>query len=244
MGEYRPSQTMTQAPSLHDLNGVWVLDKHLSANIPSILKLQRLPFLLRKAITSPSTPIHLHVTTYTTANPNGETKIHLDLIQRTPGLGLGLVPVIEDKRVLDWVEGWHEDLVFGKVRTRSRLVSGVKGNDKGGRKGRMRPDVGVCVSVKKEVEEGVGIFLRGERGIDDDGVLGGDVSKDEIDGEDGQFWVQTLEINDKAGWSAETIWGFEMVDSARCLTSRVVAVDGKGNYQLGRCVFRLLSRGD
>ncbi|KAL5336929.1 hypothetical protein BJX70DRAFT_400108 [Aspergillus crustosus] len=240
MGEYIAPEAQREAPCLQELNGVWVLEKHLSSNIPSILKLQRIPFLLRKAITSPSTPIHLHITTYKTLSQDTtEPKIHLDHVQRTPGLGLGLIPVIEDKRVLDWVEGLHEDVVFGKVRTRSRLVFG---SDRSG--------VGVCLAVGEGREEEVGKFLRGDVGVDCNGapVVGcnnGSQGETGAEGEDegnGTFWVQTLEINDKAGWSAETIWGYEVVNGERHLTSRVMVVDRKGNYQLGRCVFRFLER--
>ncbi|KAL2808785.1 hypothetical protein BJX63DRAFT_408125 [Aspergillus granulosus] len=240
-----PLTRPSSRPSMQDLNGTWLLEKHLSSNIPLILKLQKIPFLVRHAITS--SPIHLTITQYTETDAKGQKQIHLDLVQRTAGsFGLG---VIEDKRVLDWVERNHEDFVFGEVLTRSRFVGGKKVNGEGDASVK-RPDVKVNVSVEggEEQQEMVGRFLRGEVGVDGDcmeGFLvedGEEEAGDEAEREGKGLWIHTLEINEKTAWTVETVWGFAMVKGERYLTSRVVAVNGKGKFQLGRMVFRFLSR--
>ncbi|KAJ0424756.1 hypothetical protein BJY00DRAFT_247701 [Aspergillus carlsbadensis] len=223
-------------PSMQDLNGTWLLEKHLSSNIPLLLKLQKIPFLIRHAITS--SPVHLILTQYTETNGKGQKKTHLDLVQRTAGT-LSL-PVIEDKRVLDWVEREHEDFVFGKVLTRSVFVRGSVSD-----RGVVRPDFEVNVQVK-EGQEVIERFLRGEVDVDGcetEGFLVEEEGEVETraDGEGRGLWVHTLEINEKSAWSAETVWGFEMVKGERYLTSRVVVVNGKGKYQLGQMVFKFLS---
>ncbi|KAL3449568.1 hypothetical protein BJX65DRAFT_272582 [Aspergillus insuetus] len=215
-------------PSMQDPNGTWLLEKHLSSNIPLLLKLQKIPFLIRHAITS--SPVHLILTQYTKTNAEGQKQTHLDLIQRTAG-SLSL-PVIEDKRVLDWVEREHEDFVFGRVLTRSVFVRGSVSD-----KGAARPDFDVNVRVK-EGQEVIERFLRGEIDVDEGQTDGFLVEKEEGKG----LWVHTLEINEKSAWTAETVWGFEVVKGERYLTSRVVVVNGKGKYQLGRMVFKFLSR--
>ncbi|CEN62351.1 hypothetical protein ASPCAL08987 [Aspergillus calidoustus] len=230
-----PDARPASRPSMQDLNGTWVLETHLSSNIPLLLKLQKIPFLIRHAITS--SPVHLILTQYTETNAKGQNQTHLDLVQRTAG-SLTL-PVIQDKRVLDWIEREHEDFVFGKVLTRSVFVRGNVSD-----KGVAKPDFEVKVHVK-DGQEVIERFLRGE--IDVDGsetgefLVEGEVGNG-VDEERKGLWVHTLEINEKSAWTAETVWGFEMVKGERYLTSRVVVVNGKGKYQLGRMVFRFLSR--
>ncbi|KAL3463334.1 hypothetical protein BJX64DRAFT_287587 [Aspergillus heterothallicus] len=238
-----PPRHQGSRPSMQDLNGTWILEKHLSSNIPLILKLQKIPFLIRHAITS--SPIHLTLTQYTESDSKDQKQVHLDLVQRTAGtLSLG---VIEDQRVLDWVEREHEDFVFGKVLTRSQFVDGRPGNGEGDA-GIMRPDIETHVNVEggNEQQEMVRRFLRGEIGADGErteGFLVEDQDSEEEARSKGKgLCVHTLEINEKSAWTAETVWGFEMVKGERYLTSRVVAVNGKGKYQLGRMVFQLLSR--
>ncbi|KAL3491150.1 hypothetical protein BJX62DRAFT_205617 [Aspergillus germanicus] len=223
-------------PSMQDPNGTWLLEKHLSSNIPLLLKLQKIPFLIRHAITS--SPVHLILTQYTETDAKGQEQTHLDLIQRTAGT-LSL-PVIEDKRVLDWVEREHEDFVFGKLLTRSMFVRGSISDS-----GVVRPDFEVNVHVK-EGQEVIERFLRGEIDVDGDQTDGLLVEEEGVGtgaAEEGKgLWVHTLEINEKSAWTAETVWGFEVVKGERYLTSRVVVVNGKGKYQLGRMVFKFLSR--
>ncbi|KAL2795727.1 hypothetical protein BJX66DRAFT_162448 [Aspergillus keveii] len=226
-------------PSMQDPNGTWLLEKHLSSNIPLLLKLQKIPFLIRHAITS--SPVHLILTQYTETDAKGQAQTHLDLIQRTAGT-LSL-PVIEDKRVLDWVEREHEDIVFGKLLTRSVFVRGNVSD-----KGAVRPDLEVNVRVR-EGQEVIERFLRGEIDVDGgqtDGFLVEEEEGVETGADEGGkgLWVHTLEINEKSAWRAETVWGFEMVKGERYLTSRVVVANGKGKYQLGRMVFKFLSRED
>ncbi|KAL4916211.1 hypothetical protein BDW62DRAFT_202888 [Aspergillus aurantiobrunneus] len=208
-------------------------EKHLSSNIPLILKLQKIPWLLRKAIDA--SPIHLHITQYTRADPKThEPRTPLDLVQRTSA-GLG---VIVDNRVLDWEERMHENYVFGRVITRAMFIAGEEEG---------RPDVRVCVDGGGRDQEEVARFLRGEVYADGVGTGAGGFLVEAGSGSGGGeesgsgLWVQTLECSEASAWSAETIWGFEMVNGERYL-SRVVAVVGKGKYQLGRCVFGLLNR--
>ncbi|KAL2835913.1 hypothetical protein BJY01DRAFT_252291, partial [Aspergillus pseudoustus] len=221
-------------------------EKHLSSNIPLLLKLQKIPFLIRHAITS--SPIHLTLTQYSETDTKGQKQTHLDLVQRTAGsLSLG---VIEDKRVLDWVERVHEDFVFGKLLTRSRFVSKRCGDGEEEEEEEadiVRPDIEVNVHVEggKEQQEMVGRFLRGEIGVNGERTEGFLVEDQDCEGGENErkgLWVHTLEINEKSAWIAETVWGFEMVKGERYLTSRVVTVNGKGKFQLGQMVFKFLSR--
>jgi hypothetical protein len=161
---------------------------------------QKIPFLIRHAITS--SPVHLILTQYTETDAKGQKQTHLDLVQRTAG-SLSL-PEIEDKRVLDWMEREHEDFVFGKVLTRSVFVRGSVSD-----KGVVRPDLEVNVRVK-EGQEVIERFLRGDIDVDG-GQTEGFLVEEERDvgigadkGRKG-LWVHTLEINEKSAWTAETV---------------------------------------
>jgi hypothetical protein len=112
--------------------------------------------------------------------------------------------VIEDKRVLDWVEREHEDFVFGKLLTRSVFVRGNVSD-----KGAVRPDLEVNVRVK-EGQEVIERFLRGQIDVDGgqtDGFLVEEKEGVETGADEGGkgLWVHTLEINEKSAWRAETV---------------------------------------
>ena len=60
--------------------------------------------------------------------------------------------------------------------------------------------------------------------------------------EDGVFGQSWVESTDK-GWTAEQIWGFEMVDGERRYTRRVVVAKGKTAI-LGWLVYDYVSKND
>ncbi|KAJ6188585.1 hypothetical protein N7519_003493 [Penicillium mononematosum] len=211
------------------LNGHWVLNKDLTSEPDPILKLQKVSWLLRKAFGLAT--IYLHISQYQTpASETTEPSTHIDFNQTASA---GLAPT-EEKRILDWEIRDHQDYFFGEVKAQCELVHGAVDAD-----GIVRPEFefqtpNVNAQIKK--------FMRGE--IEVDGGKSGGFIVEDWSGmvEEGPgLWVHTFERNDKSGWTAEQIWGFEMLGDSRYFSRRVVVMTTKGKYLCGRIVFDFVS---
>jgi len=102
--------------TIKDLSGTWVLNKTLSDDTDSVLALQGIGWLTRKAIAMAT--ITLHIKQY---EKDGVT--HIDISQ----VATGGIKTQEDRTLnYEWAE--HVDSVFGKLRGRSRFsaIGGVE----------------------------------------------------------------------------------------------------------------------
>lgn len=211
--------------TIDDLNGVWVMDKTLSNDIEPILQLQEVSWLLRKAIGLAKATIT--ISEYTEIDSvTSKPIVHLDIAQTLTG---GLAGTTE-KRILSWTENKHEDYIFGRVVGQSRMFRGAKDED-----GRVRPYVEV---QSKPDDEEIRKFLRGEILPDRSPAEGFlvDEPKSDTFGEGEGLWMQSVARNVDLGWTAEQIWGFEMVTGERRHTRRIAVVNAAGAYVLVRVV--------
>ncbi|KOC13003.1 hypothetical protein F9C07_9562 [Aspergillus flavus] len=236
--------------TIGNLNGNWVMNKGLSGEIDPILKLQGVPWLLRKAMAAVT--LYINITTYQTPQPEtGEPVTNIDFNQ-TAGGKLGGTT---EKRTLSWEIKEHKDYIFGEVQGQSEFVHGSP--DSGGH---IRPDFELQTEVDNAQE--VKTFLRGENHLDSpDGT--GFI----YEGSEGA-WVHTFERSVSSGWTAEQvgylddplfilqrqlvksilltveltciwlqIWGFELIDNKRHFTRRIVVANAGGRYLCLRLVF-------
>ncbi|CAP80491.1 hypothetical protein E8E15_010622 [Penicillium rubens] len=210
------------------LNGHWVLNKDLTSEPDPILKLQKVSWLLRKAFGLAT--IHLHISQYQTpASESTEPSTHIDFNQTAAGLA-----PTEEKRILDWEIRDHQDYFFGEVKAQCEFVHGAVDAD-----GIVRPEFefqtpNVNAQIKK--------FMRGEIEVDGSKSAGFIVEDWSGMADEGPgLWVHTCERNDKSGWTAEQIWGFEMLGDSRYFSRRVVVMTTKGEYLCGRIVFDFVS---
>ncbi len=151
--------------------------------------------------------------------------------------------------MLDWTERDHEDRIFGKVKGKSRMFEGFGSGDNGFK---MEGKGG-------EVDER---FLKGE--VDKDGRTEADKAADkEAEGAEReettqrneditsttagwldensarhvQSWVLNVDDTAAGGWTAEQVWGFEMVDQKRYYTRRVVVRKDDDKVERARLVY-------
>ncbi|KAJ5164382.1 uncharacterized protein N7500_006212 [Penicillium coprophilum] len=216
-----------QVITIENLNGHWVLNKDLSSEADPVLKLQKVPWLLRKAFKFAT--IYIQVTQYETPSETTQPSTNIDFLQ-TATAGLAET---KEERVLDWKISDHEDYFFGQVHAQSELVHGVTDTD-----GIARPGFELkTANANREIEK----YLRGE--VEADGrKSGGFIVEDSM--AEGGLWVHTFERNDKSGWTAEQIWGFEMFGGERYFSRRVVVMTTKGEYMCGRIVFDFVKHRD
>ncbi|KAJ6090097.1 hypothetical protein N7486_008912 [Penicillium sp. IBT 16267x] len=211
--------------TIKNLNGQWVMDAKLSDSTDPILALQGVSWFLRKAL--PYATVTLHVKQY--ADSENPLVYHIDIDQIITGGITGT----KEPRTLDWEERSHVDAIFGTVHGRSRMFRGAKGDD-----GKTRPALDVQSNVgQSEADAKVQKFLRGEiqpDGSASEGFLVDDEGTEFGEGEG--LWVQSYVVNQEAGWTAEQVWGFELVEGERRYTRRV-AVIKDGKFELGRLVY-------
>ncbi|KAJ5086755.1 hypothetical protein NUU61_008062 [Penicillium alfredii] len=256
--------------TIKNLNGEWVMDSTLSNPTDSILALvwtflslsqsrgyigcfserlhcekresnteepstnnspkQGMSWFLRKAL--PYATVTLHVHQYT--DTESPLVYHIDIDQVITGGITGS----KEARKLDWEEREHVDNIFGKLQGRSRMFRGAKADD-----GKVRPSVDVHTKVgESEADAKVQKFLRGEVLVDgsaSDGFIVDDEGAEFGDG-DG-LWMQSFVRNEESGWTAEQIWGFELVEGERRYTRRV-AVTKDGQVELARLVYTFQQR--
>ncbi|CDM35259.1 hypothetical protein DTO013E5_6693 [Penicillium roqueforti] len=211
------------------LNGRWVLNKDLTSEADPILKLQKVPWLLRKAFEFAT--IYIQISQYQT--PASETSQPSTSIDFTQTATAGLAATKEE-RVLDWKVLDHEDYFFGEVKAQSEFVHGVI--DAGGI---IRPEFELQTAMSNDQ---IKQYLRGE--IQEDGSKSTGFLVEDWSGmsEEGPgLWVHTFERNVKSGWTAEQIWGFEMFGDSRYFSRRGVIMTTRGEYMCGRIVFDFVS---
>ncbi|KAJ5082734.1 hypothetical protein N7532_011777 [Penicillium argentinense] len=216
--------------TIKNLSGQWVMDATLSNPTDPILALQGMSWFLRKAL--PYATVTLHVHEYPdSANPK---VYHIDVDQVITGGISGS----KEARTLDWTSREHVDNIFGTLSGKSRHFRGAKGED-----GKIRPAVEVQTSVgKPEDDAKVQKFLRGEilsDGSASDGFLVDEEGEEFGEGEG--LYMQSFVQNNENGWTAEQIWGFELVDGERRHTRRV-AVTKAGKVELARLVYTFEAR--
>ncbi|KAL4998437.1 hypothetical protein BDV10DRAFT_167057 [Aspergillus recurvatus] len=232
--------------------GRWAMDKALSSDLEAILKLQGLSWPLRKMVCLAGVRIEMSVApgevdSSRTPDPT-ETVITVDVTPiGTPG-GIGASTEV---RKMDWSPFEKIDFLFGLCQERSQFAYAKDGGDKLGIPGKgagMYPDVEMQTKVG---DLRAGRFLRGE--INEDGSdsfwdttgQGGAAGETEKGGKmDRPVWVHTFVRNlQGGGWTAEQIWGFEIIDGERYHTRRVVVANTKGQYVLARLVHKYLGEG-
>ncbi|KAJ5850036.1 hypothetical protein N7455_009892 [Penicillium solitum] len=207
------------------LTGHWVLNKDLTSEADPILKLQKVPWLIRKAFGLAT--IYIQITQYQTQiSETSQPSTNIDFNQ-TATAGLAAT---KEERVLDWKMSDHEDYFFGKVQAQSEFVHGVIDAH-----GIVRPGFELRTdNANAEMKK----YLRGEteaEGRKSEGFIVEDWSGMSEEGPG--LWVHTFERNVKSGWTAEQIWGFEMFGDSRYFSRRVVVMTTKGQYICGRIVF-------
>ncbi|KAL4816676.1 hypothetical protein BDW67DRAFT_175300 [Aspergillus spinulosporus] len=147
-------------------------------------------------------------------------------------------------RKMDWSPLERDDFLFGLCQEQSHFVYPREGGDEheNVEKGKgVYPDVEMQTKLN---DLRAGRFLRGE--INEDGsesfwdLTGRTGGVEEKGGQqDGPAWVHTFVRNLRGnGWTAEQIWGFEIINGERCHTRRVVVANTKGQYVLARLVYK------
>ncbi|KAJ5773119.1 hypothetical protein N7457_008015 [Penicillium paradoxum] len=213
--------------TIEHLSGEWILNKALTSETDPILKLQKVSWLLRKAFGLAT--IYLQISQSKPASDT-DPATRIDFTQ-TASAGLAGT---KEERVLDWKIADHEDYFFGVVQGQCEFVHGVTDHD-----GIIRPDFELLTS---EVNDQIKQYLRGEIEVDGSKSAGFLVEEQSEMPEKGPgLWVHTSEKNVKAGWTAEQIWGFEMIGEVRYFSRRVVVMTTKGQYICGKLVFDFVS---
>ncbi|CAI7620300.1 unnamed protein product [Penicillium discolor] len=210
--------------TIESLTGHWALNKDLTSEADPILKLQKVPWLIRKAFGFAT--IYIQITQYQTQTSEISQPSTIINFNQTATAGLAAT---KEERVLDWKMSDHEDYFFGKIQAQSEFVHGVITD------GIVRPGFELQTdNVNAEIRK----YLRGE--IEADGKKSEGFIVEDWSGMSEQgpgLWVHTFERNVKSGWTAEQIWGFEMFGDSRYFSRRVVVMTTKGQYICGRIVF-------
>ncbi|KAJ5217194.1 hypothetical protein N7468_010202 [Penicillium chermesinum] len=209
--------------TIKNLNGKWVMDSTLSDPSDSILALQGMSWFLRKAL--PYATVTLYVKEYPDSS---DPKVyHIDVDQVITGGITGT----KEARTLDWQERDHKDAIFGTVKGRSRFLRARKED------GVARPAVEFCTKAGGEEDARLQKFLRGETLIDGSASQGFEIDAvgDEF-GEGEGLFLQNFVDNEESKWTAEQIWGFEIINGERRHTRRV-AVTKNGKVEIARLVY-------
>ncbi|KAJ5754155.1 uncharacterized protein N7511_008308 [Penicillium nucicola] len=217
--------------TIDTLNGNWILNKALSSEIDPVLKLQNVSWIFRKALAL--TDICLRISTsYSTGL---EPTATIEFLQ-TPSMGK-LASTIE-KRTLDGETRHHSDYLFGAVLFRSVFVRGSSGTED-------VSSLGPVFEVQtKSSGTDVERFLRGKTIPDESKVVpssGGflveEPESDQAQSQSGGLWVHSFERSVELGWTAEQVWGFEMIHGHRYFTRRVAVSGAEVKYICGRFVY-------
>ncbi|KAJ5971961.1 uncharacterized protein N7479_001879 [Penicillium vulpinum] len=209
--------------TLQNLSGKWEMDSTHSNPADPLLSLQGMGWVMRKAISYAT--VTIYVKQY--ADSEDATLIHVDAQQVLTGGIQGT----KEERKLDWQEREHVDHIFGKLKGRSRHLAAAKGED-----GLVRPVIEIQTKVgNPEADAKVQKFLTGETLID--GSKSEGFLAEEGEGAFLQSWV----VNSESGWTAEQVWGFEIIDGERRHTRRVVISKG-GKVASARLVYAFKER--
>ncbi|KAK2865417.1 hypothetical protein FQN49_003595 [Arthroderma sp. PD_2] len=188
--------------TVHNLTGTWRMDATLSDSTDPTLQLQGISWFTRKAIGLAT--ITLHVKQYTE-----NEVVHIDIAQTLTG---GISGTTE-KRELGWNTKEHTDHIFGSVKGQTRFIGSKKDGSK------TVPAIEIQTKVGKEEEDAaVAKFFNGDVLADGSASDGWAVDESEGDEPFLQSWVQSVDN----GWTAEQVWGFEVINGARYYTRRIV----------------------
>ncbi|KAL4916757.1 hypothetical protein BDW62DRAFT_218577 [Aspergillus aurantiobrunneus] len=208
--------------TMKTLKGSWTLDKSVTDDTDSILKLQGVGWLTRKGIGAAT--LTLHFTSTVEPTPSSTDPVtHLTMRQTLTGG----IPGSTEERIMDWTERERSNHIYGDVLTRSQLINGARDDS-----GAVRPDLVLQSKTTVDaIAEEIKTFLRGgvpylASGQDEDG-----------DKEYPDLYIHDFGWNEKSGWTAEQIWSIEVIDSQRYLTRRVAVVREDG-YELARLVYK------
>ncbi|KAL4973691.1 hypothetical protein BDW66DRAFT_99781 [Aspergillus desertorum] len=209
--------------TFENYNGSWTMDRTISDPTDPVLAMQGLSWFMRTTLSWVT--VTLNTKQYQDAeHPDDKTVQHIDV----DNIVTGGIQGTSEARITDWKRREHSDTIFGRVEGQSRLIRGsVKG-------GKVRPNVEICTNIQ---DEKIGRFLRGEIGADGsetEGFLVDPVG--EVFGEGEGLWLQSWVESADSTWTAEQIWGFEMINGERYHTRRVVCAN-KGEYVLARLVY-------
>ncbi|KAJ9482405.1 hypothetical protein VN97_g11022 [Penicillium thymicola] len=196
--------------TIQNLSGKWEMDSTHSNPSDPLLSLQGIGWVTRKALSYATVTVNVHQY----VDSENPTLIHVDAQQVITGGIQGT----KEERKLDWTEREHVDHIFGTLRGLSRHIAAAKSED-----GAVRPVIEIQTKVgSPEADAKVQKFLIGETLID------GSKSEGFLAEEGEGAFLQSFVKNESAGWTAEQVWGFEIVDGERRHTRRVVVVkDGK-----------------
>ncbi|PYI12364.1 hypothetical protein BO78DRAFT_301537 [Aspergillus sclerotiicarbonarius CBS 121057] len=181
-------------------------------------------WLTRKALSVATVTLSIHEY----FDPEEPTVWHIDIDQTVTG---GIKGTTE-RRISDSKPREHEDHIFGHIRGLSKFFRGSKGAD-----GKVRPSPGFYTQSDEPL---VFKFLKGEvlaDGSECEGFLVEDMGEEYGEGEG--IWYQSFVENLDSGWTAEQIWGFEMINGKRYYTRRVAVIKGK-SYKLARFVYTFI----
>ncbi|EFQ98641.1 hypothetical protein MGYG_01663 [Nannizzia gypsea CBS 118893] len=207
--------------TIHNLTGTWTMDA-LSDSTDPTLTLQGISWFTRKAIGLAT--VTLHVKQYTE-----DDAVHIDIAQTLTG---GISGTTE-KRELGWVPREHTDHIFGSVRGRTRYIASKKDGSK------TVPAIEIQTKVGKEEEDAaVAKFFNGDV-LANGSASDGWVVDDEAEGSEPflQSWVESIDN----GWTAEQVWGFEVINDIRYYTRRI-AVAKDGQCSRVRLVYRYIGQ--
>ncbi|EEA20132.1 hypothetical protein TMatcc_000108 [Talaromyces marneffei ATCC 18224] len=217
--------------TIQNLNGTWVLNKSLSTDTDAILALQGIGWLTRKAISIATVTLSVNQFVEPNADDPNNAPITKVFIDQTATGGIKS----SERRITDWRVREHKDRTFGRCAAQSRLIRGVKGAD-----GKVRPAVELQTEPK---EEKILKFMMGEMTVngeeDPEGFLVDDIQeKDGVTYPEGEgLWLQSFVRSEEAPWTAEQIWGFEIINGQRYYTRHIAVSTQDGRYHLGRLVY-------
>lgn len=130
----------------------------------------------------------------------------------------GVIPGTTEFRTLDWKKREHTDSIFGDLIGQSRHFTDINALD--------------IQSYVENIEDRKKIadFLTGKTLPDGS----------ESEGFTGEEFMQSF-VKAELGWTAEQVWGFEIIDGKRFHTRRVVVVRGN-KIEMTRLVYSFIAR--
>ncbi|KAL4957565.1 hypothetical protein BDW69DRAFT_191535 [Aspergillus filifer] len=214
--------------ALKTLKGSWTLDKSVTDSSDSILRLQGVSWLTRRAISVATQTLHFNSSTI---QNEGGTQIPQLTMRQTL---TGGIPGSTEERVMDWFERLRSNHVYGNILSKSKLVKGIVDGS-----GTLKPEIQVQSQVKdekaaakiKEFLMSGSIYLSTANGKNE-----AETSLKEYE----DLYIHDFGRSEKAGWTAEQIWTFETINSQPYLTRRIAVVKGE-EVELARLVYKFYS---
>lgn len=193
----------------------------MSDNPDPLLVLQGVGWLTRKAIGLATVRVRVSLLTssrqHIDTNPSQLTvneytdsdgTTHIDITSNASGLS-----TTQENRTLDFQDRSHQDRIFGNVVGRSRLIV------------LSQP----FVPCAKYSESEIGFLLAKT-------LRDGETSSKFLEDDSVQSFAKNQDSG--YGWTAEQVWGFELIDGNRYYTRRVVGKDASGQKsELVRLVY-------